>query len=151
MKIALKVRAVEGHMIADPRTIGRSESRRIGHDRKVDGTILRGGVEEPRVRHVFVGGEHIIPETTDGYLRRAVLDGSLDYVETIHNVGEKIERTFRDVELVRATVANMKARAAAAAAAKEAAKKAEQEAEAELEKLDAEAEAIGETTDAAAR
>lgn len=138
-KVFLKVRAVDGHMITDPRTIGGTENRRIGYERVIEGTVVAAGVQRPRVRHVFVGGEFEVPETTDLYLRKSIEDGSLEYVETIHETtkGNATTRnTFREVDLVRATVKHQKLRVAAMKAEQDrhaAAAAADEEALAELD------------------
>lgn len=89
--ISFRLRAVAGRTLVDPFTLG--------------------------VQRRFLEGEQVLRETTDHYYKKAVLAGDADYVETVLDAGEKSEKATRDPELVRATVVNVKARAAAADAA----------------------------------
>ena len=107
--------------------------------------IQQTGTLQPTIRHSYVGGEFVVPETTDLYIRRAILDGSLDYIETVHDYDaetNKGSKSFRDVELVRATVANTAARAEAAKAAKALADAAAESEAKELAELDRSAKAL---------
>lgn len=119
----IKIMAVEGHQLLDPRTIG-GEQRRYGYERKIEGTKMVLGKPEPRVRWAFVGGEFLVDETSDGYFRRAILDGDVDYVS--HADGS------REPALVAATARNVAARKKAAELAVAQAEKAEADLEAAL-------------------
>lgn len=146
----MKVAPVEGRMVLDPRTIGSAQHHRIGHTRKIDGEKVVLGRKEPRVRFAFDEKvEHVlVTETADGYFRRAILDGDLDYIEHVElerklTPGKnadgkddeqlpKVEvlaptRKWRDVELVRATARNKNAREKAADLAEKEAAKADAE------------------------
>ena len=112
----LKIKPVAGLMVLDPRTLG-GMRRFHGFERG-----------EPRERMVqgrltlvpsfaFKGGEELVTETRDGFYRKAILSGDLDYVS--HADGS------REVALVAATARNRKAREAAALAAEHAAADAE--------------------------
>jgi hypothetical protein len=110
--VFLRVRPVEGRMVLDPFSIGAVQHRRIGYEREVEGRVSRNGIAQPRVRYRFVGGEVVVRETTDGYFRRAILDGDLEYLETIHEFGIESERRSRDPSLLAATAANIGRRGA---------------------------------------
>ncbi len=124
-KISMRVRAIEGRQVLNPWSMGMAQQERLGHERFVEGTTTRGGVEVPRIRYRFVSGDVVVPETADHFLRRAVESGDLEYVETIADAGEKTEKKFRDLPLVKATARNRKARSELAAQNEQAAKKAE--------------------------
>jgi hypothetical protein len=108
----MKIKAVEGRMLLDPRSIG-GQHRRYGYERRVEGDKFVLGKKEPRVRYVFVGGEFVVTEQRDGYFRRAILDGDADYVAHVGADG----KLHREPALVAATARNVAARAKAAEAA----------------------------------
>lgn len=119
----IKVRPVEGRQVLDPRTVGARQHHRLGYERRTEpfreenGERVAGkfvmGEKQPRVRFVFVGGEITVEETRDGYYRRAILEGDLDYVAHVDAKGhEKV-----DAVLAAATTAHVQKRSADRAAA----------------------------------
>jgi hypothetical protein len=111
----LKIKPVDGIKLPDPRT---QAVRRdfLGYKRGEprERTVLGRKVMVPSYVRDESVDELIVAETRDGYFRRAILAGDVDYVG--HMDGSK------DLALVRATAKNRMLRDAAA----EAARKAEQ-------------------------
>lgn len=105
----IKIKAVEGKMLLDPRTIG-GQQRRYGYERKLEGEKVVLGRKEPRVRFAFVGGEFVVTETPDHYFRRAIHAGDVDYVAHVNADGS----TKRDPSLVAVSARHVTARAKAA-------------------------------------
>lgn len=124
----IKIKAVEGKMLLDPRTIG-GQQRRYGYERKLEGEKVTLGRKEPRVRFSFVGGEFVVTETPDHYFRRAIHAGDIDYVAHVNADGS----TKRDPSLVAVSARNVAARAKDAELAAKQAEQAEADEAAALE------------------
>jgi hypothetical protein len=109
----LRVRAVPGRRIIDPTTLGRSTPRFIGH--QVVASSERTQVNwftkeiEPAFDLVLTNEPALVAEPSpDGFFRRAILDGDLEYIETVERVGET-EKTYVDQALKKASDAHLAA------------------------------------------
>lgn len=119
MPKGFKVAPVEGRMLLDPFTIGRTH-RRLGFDRVLDAEhpVLDplSGKLVPHERYEWHGREEIVSETTDHYVRRAILNGDVDYIASVDVLADGTAKALpADLELLKATRANKAARAKSAA------------------------------------
>jgi len=114
------VAPVAGRTVLDPFSIGRVPQRRVGWLRSFDGTVIDpvSGKAVPREVWTFAGDEpEVVTETSDHFFRRAILDGDLDYLESVEIAADgKATNALRDLDLMRATKAHKAARVAQAAA-----------------------------------
>lgn len=121
MPKGFKIAPVEGRMLLDPFTIGATH-RRLGFARIVDAENqvrdpLSGNMV-PAERWEWHGDEETVGETTDHYMRRAILAGDADYVSSVDIAADGTTKPLPlDVELLTATKFNQALRARAAAAA----------------------------------
>lgn len=148
-----KVAPVEGRTIVDPFHTVHSAiranvpQRRIGYTRHVDAENLvvdpRSGQKVPRESWKFHGKEEVVTETTDGFYRRAIREGDLDYLASVEIGADGTTKPLPlDRELLVATAVNQAKRAHAAKLAEQAqadAAKADEDAKAFAEKAGAEA------------
>lgn len=112
MTLFLRVRPVEGRMVANPFARGRMVGYEASANPKNLEYRMESGRMEPSRDWNRVDGDVLLQETTDGYIRRAILDGDLEYIETVENPGTKSERKTRSPELVLASTKHAKVREA---------------------------------------
>jgi len=99
-------------MIANPFARGRMVGYEASANPKNLEYRMESGRMEPSREWNRADGDVLLQETTDGYFRRAILDGDLEYIETVENPDSKKPRSFRVPELVLATSKHVKAREA---------------------------------------
>lgn len=147
-----KVASVEGRTIVDPFNTRHSSERtnapqrRIGFTRKIDAenTVIdpRSGKRVPAETWDAHNKPEIVLETSDGFYRRAIKDGDLDYLGSVEVAADGTSKPLPfDKELLAATAVHKALREREAAQAKLAAEKAAQSADAEAEAFAKEAAA----------
>jgi hypothetical protein len=127
----LVIKPIEGRMVLDQRTLGgqrRFHGYEFGERRKR--TVQGKEVLVPSAKFGD-GTEETVTETRDGFYRRAILDGDIEYVATVDG-----EKRSREVALVLATARNKKAREEAARTAKAAVEEAKRAHELALQAAD---------------
>lgn len=117
-----RVLAVDGPQFIDPFSIGTPQKRVVGYKRVERGTRLDPRQKDPVPHYAYEfdaeAGPQIVAESTDHFVRRAIMDGTIDYVETVDFFGEPKEKSYREAALVLATKKNRDKREAQAAALK---------------------------------
>lgn len=118
MSKGFRVAPVEGRLLLDPHTIGRTH-RRIGYSRVLDGEVRHPitGEMVPRETWQWHGDNELVLETSDHYVRRAIVAGDVDYVGSVDFQPSGIVELPSEPELVEATARNVAARGEAPKAA----------------------------------
>jgi len=109
-------------MLQHPGSIGAAQKHMIGHERFQDVSLspaaapanyrkdpITGDVL-PLTQYRQLEASVLMPEFEGYFVYRAIMDGDLDYLETVHAPGTARERIEKDPSLLSATAKNRAAR-----------------------------------------
>lgn len=110
MQFVLK--PIEGRMVPNPRVPGRIFGHEAYRDKDDTEYSMLTNRNEPVRKWKFDGAEFEAADTNDGFFRKAIMQGDLEYVATMSG-----GKRMLDHELLRASMKHRKARAEQAIAA----------------------------------